>query len=138
MAVQLANLIRPTHLPAYCSACYNQNPSKQHLDFDAAAERGFGDRDDGLKISMDDLILCEDCVREAARLIGMRDAGELEHDLETLTRLHRQEKDRADGLERYLTNMEAAFSSRPEPIVAPRHRGRPPGWMKERNEDAGD
>lgn len=77
-------------------------------------------------INMDDLILCEDCVRAGARLVGMMDTREFEAQLESLERRHRQEQDRADSLEEYAARLEGAFTSRPEPIITPRRRGRPP------------
>lgn len=126
MSVSLAHEVRATGTPVYCSACFAQDPSKLHVDLDAACDRGYGDRDDGLKIAMDDLVLCESCVRSAGVIVGMRDATELEQELEGLRKLHRQEKDRGDSLEHYLDQLEGAFASRPEPIIAPRRRGRPP------------
>lgn len=126
MTVHVANQIRPTGTPVYCSACRNQDSSCRHIDFDADCDRGYGDRDDGLLINMDDLILCETCIRSAGVLVGMQDARELEHELDTLRKLHRQEHDRADQLETYLNKLEDSFSARPEQIVAPRRRGRPP------------
>jgi len=81
MAATLANEVRAVGAPAYCSACFAQDTSKIHIDMDAACDRGYGD---DITINMDDLVLCENCVREAAMLIGMRDATESAKDIEVL------------------------------------------------------
>lgn len=122
MTVRIANEIRPASLPIYCSACRAQNPGNRHIDFDAAVDRGYGDGDN--PISMDDLILCEECVRTAARQLDMVDRSELAQ-VESLERRLRNEVYRADQAEKYAESLELAFENRPQQIAAPRKRGRP-------------
>jgi hypothetical protein len=81
MAATLANEVRAVGTPAYCSACFNQDSSKVHIDMDAACDRGYGD---DVTVNMDDLVLCENCVKEAAVLIGWRDAVEVSKDMEVM------------------------------------------------------
>jgi hypothetical protein len=126
MTVRLANEIRPASLPAYCSACFNQDPSLQHIDFDAASDRGYGDGT--LPVPMDDLILCENCVRTAARLLGMQDRTELERELSESRRRFTAEHRRADNAVSYAESLEKAFSERPNPIDMPRRAGRLPKY----------
>lgn len=126
MAATLANEVRATGTPVYCSACFNQDPAAQHVDFDAANDRGYGESDTGIKVSMDDLILCEHCLRRGAELVGMRDARELEEELTSLRRQVDREKHRADAADEYAAKLEDAMDSRPVPVSHPRRRGRPP------------
>lgn len=49
--------------PAYCSSCFNQDPQSIHIDLDAAWD---GPVVEGaIKVTIDDLVLCANCVREA-------------------------------------------------------------------------
>lgn len=126
MAPTLANEVRPAGVPTYCSACFNQDSSAQHVDFDASVDRGYGNRDDGLKVAMDDLILCEHCLRRGAELVGMRDARELQDELDSLRHRVDQERYRADRADEYAGRLELAMDARPVPVSHPRRRGRPP------------
>lgn len=58
--------------PTYCAACHLQRPEVKHVDFEAYFD---GPVMDGLthKQPIDDLILCEDCLKTGAMLIGMID-----------------------------------------------------------------
>ena len=131
MAVRDANEIRPAALPMYCSACHGQYPERKHIDFDAAIDRGWYGNDHGTRITMDDLILCEECLRNGAELIGMMDThafldqkASLEH------RLAREEKEREKAVE-YADRMEQALQHRPESLKVTRPRGRPPKRMED-------
>src|SRR5579872_2884464 len=121
MSARLANEVRPCGVPMYCSACHNQDSSLTHVDFDAACDRGYGDNN----VSMDDLILCEECLRRGAELVGMRDARELQDELTSLKRRLDQERYRADQADEYAGRLELAIDARPVAISAPRRRGRP-------------
>lgn len=125
MTAKLANEVRATGTPVYCSACHNQNSSLQHVDFDAACDRGYGERDDGHLVAMDDLILCETCIRRGGVLVGMVDARELEDELANLRRQVDREKYRADQADEYAGKLELALDARPVQVSHPRKRGRP-------------
>lgn len=61
--------------PGHCAACYSHKPGV-HVDFEAAYDGpyfGYDEADgEGLNgISVEQLIVCEDCVRASALLIGM-------------------------------------------------------------------
>lgn len=62
--------VHETETPAYCSACFSQNPQLRHVDFDAAWDGPVLDHESGIKQVIDDLILCEECIGAAARLLG--------------------------------------------------------------------
>jgi hypothetical protein len=126
MTVTLANEIRPTNMPIYCSACFGQDPAARHIDFDAACDRGYGNTSNGYKVSMDDLILCEGCVRSAAVQLGMMDTEEFSEKTRSLERRLDAEKKRADKATEYADRMEEALEHRPEKLSVSRPRGRPP------------
>lgn len=120
------NTIRLTGTPMYCSACRNQDSSVRHVDLDAEVDRGYGDSASSVPISMDDLILCEGCVREAALLIDMVNGEELRHQLEAVQIKLGHEQRRADAADMYAERLELALDARPVAVSAPRRRGRPP------------
>lgn len=114
MAVSLAP--RP---PAVCAACFNSKPGKRHVDLGAAYD-GPAFRDDaGVAQSVDDNIVCEDCIREAARLLSLDEQPirDVERRAETA------EKAAADW-QHYAEGLEASLAHRPEPKRRP--PGRPP------------
>jgi hypothetical protein len=65
--------------PALCSACSLQRPDLRHVDFDAAwdgptVEGGLATGDGvvrGPLVSIDELVICEECLRAAGRLIDL-------------------------------------------------------------------
>jgi hypothetical protein len=122
LVTRLANEIREASKPIYCSACFNSQDLR-HVDFDAACDRGYAN-DEAVQVTMDDLILCENCVREGARLLGMTDEQELHDKVEDLeakldatAKALRQARNYADTLEH-------AIGERPDPIKID-HRRRP-------------
>jgi hypothetical protein len=61
--------------PPMCAACYQQQPQMTHVDFGASYDGPFFSSEvtGANAVSIDDLVVCEDCVRAAARLLGMVD-----------------------------------------------------------------
>ena len=107
---RLASDIREAAKPIFCSACFNSQPVR-HIDFDAACDRGYG-KAEATQVAMDDLVLCEGCVKEGAEILGMIDAEEwqrekqrLEHEVTTQKRLREQS-------DRYAGTLEDAVSQR--------------------------
>lgn len=47
--------------PVYCSMCFQQQPQKLHIDCQVAWD-GPVINEDGLRVPIDDLYLCEDCI----------------------------------------------------------------------------
>jgi hypothetical protein len=123
MTARLANEIRETGLPMYCSACMNQQPALRHVDFDAATDRGYGNVE-ATKVAMDDLILCEGCVKRGAELLGMVDSKEQAEriaDLEKRLDVKERQYKQAQG---YADRMEDALQHRSKPIALD-HRQKP-------------
>lgn len=103
---RLASDIREASKPIYCSACFNQQAIR-HIDFDAACDRGYG-KAEAVEVAMDDLILCENCVREGAELIGMSPEGSKDDRIADLEgKLAHAEKTR-EKAERYAETLEDA------------------------------
>ncbi len=105
MTVKLANT------PQYCAACFNQQPELRHIDFDAALDRGYG-KDEAVKVTMDDAIICENCVKEGAELLGMINAEEWQREKERLKRDRDMAFTLRDKAERYSATLEAAVTAR--------------------------
>lgn len=73
--------------PAYCVGCYQQKPDKRHVDFDAAFDGPTFDMPEvghGIRMQIDDLILCEDCITHAGKLIGLVNADALKEENQEL------------------------------------------------------
>lgn len=66
--------MRLTDTPAYCASCFGQYPERRHVDMEAYFDGPVLDAS-GTKQAIDDLVLCEDCVREAAQLVLEGDAA---------------------------------------------------------------
>ena len=79
MAADRIHIVHPA--PPHCSSCYQQKPDQRHVDFEAAWDGPVLPALDGavgvIGHSIDDLILCEDCIRIAAGLIGYQDVTDL-------------------------------------------------------------
>ena len=117
---RLASDIREASKPIYCSACFNSQ-NVRHIDFDAACDRGYGN-EEATKVTLDDLILCENCVKEGAELIGMteenekdRKIAELERRLDTSERLRAKEERYNETLEDLALQRGAKIDHRKKP-----------------------
>lgn len=67
-------LASPT--PPYCSSCFGAKPAKAHIDFEAYWDGPIIDGA-GFKQPIDDLIICEDCLKAAGEVIGLADHKKL-------------------------------------------------------------
>lgn len=123
MTVRLTNEIRSSTMPTYCSACFNQQPALRHIDFDAATDRGYGN-DEAVKVAMDDLILCEGCVKRGAQLLGMVDSEEQAERIADLQKRLDTEERRYKQAQGYADRMEDALQHRSKPIALD-HRQKP-------------
>jgi hypothetical protein len=77
--------------PPYCASCFQAKPTETHVDFGATYDGpvmpGLGDiaqaPDEACVTyhTIDDLIVCSTCIADAAKLIGLEDAGKLRREL---------------------------------------------------------
>lgn len=67
--------------PPLCSACYNQQPDKLHIDMEVAYDGPVIDEESGIKVTVDDLFLCQDCLVSAYKLLDVEGEQSLIDDL---------------------------------------------------------
>lgn len=119
--------------PAACSGCFQAKPEMRHVDFDVAwdgptVSDGVMGQDGEvlhtLHASIDDLVLCEDCLRDAGRLVGLTNPEQLAAELEQLQASNQVLVEKYRGLEEYAARMEAAVAAKPAaPEPKPRRQG---------------
>jgi hypothetical protein len=104
--VRLANEIRETSMPVYCSACFNQ-ANIRHVDFDAACDRGYANAE-AVEVSMDELVLCENCVKNGAAILGIEDSKQLKTELDDAEMALKRERKEREQAQRYASTLEDA------------------------------
>lgn len=123
MTVRLTNEIRETSMPVHCSACFAQQ-NIRHVDFDAACDRGYSDGV-AVEVAMDDLILCENCVKNGAAALGIEDSKILKYELDEVEAKLLSERKEREQAQRYAATLEEALlDARPEPLKID-HRKKP-------------
>ena len=112
--------------PAYCSACFSAKPQMRHIDFECVWDGPVINVEDGIRVQVDDLIVCEDCLSAAAARLDIANAGaarisELEN------RVFELDARRAHA-EAALAKVREAMPTTPSAAgeAAPKRRGRPP------------
>lgn len=71
--------------PTHCASCFSQKLGMRHVDFESYYDGPVLDAANGMKQTIDDLIICEECLRTAAKFVGMVDADEdVQEELEKL------------------------------------------------------
>jgi hypothetical protein len=111
---RLASDIREADRPIYCSACFNSEPIR-HVDFDAACDRGYGD-EGAIKVCLDDLIICENCLIEGLQVLGIEDSRDLKAQVVKLSQRLQVEERLRKQAQNYADTMEEALQHRPEQI----------------------
>lgn len=102
---------------AVCSACL-QSKTVPHVDFDAVFDGPVLDMG-GNPVSVDDLVVCQDCVRDAVTALELS-----VNPVEFVTRQRDEAIREARAWKAYAEGLEEAQAERPEPIR--RGPGRPP------------
>jgi hypothetical protein len=113
----------PDTPPVRCSSCFGQYVERRHVDFEAAWEgptfkEGIvgegGEIENGILVSVDDLIICEDCLKAAAALLGLKDPDELAEYAETLEKRVDELLEQVRGYELHTQNLESSIASKRE------------------------
>ena len=116
MAADRIQIAQPA--PAHCSGCFQQKPQQTHVDFGAAYDGPMVPALEGatgvVGHSIDELILCEDCLTQAAKLIGLENAGALVAERDQLEASNRALRMEAAGLKDYADKLEAAVAVKPQ------------------------
>lgn len=104
--------------PGVCTGCGIAKPFERHIDFEVTFD-GPAFELDGARAFVDELVVCEQCVRSAAELLAL--------DVEPVRELE-IERDRAraqaSAWREYAEGLERIYAARPEPVR--RGPGRPP------------
>src|SRR4051794_14453564 len=76
--------------PAACASCGQRNPDARHVDFGAAGDYGMAPAPGNIAgaklVSIDDLIVCERCLTDAASVLGLEDVSAQRSEAERLER----------------------------------------------------
>lgn len=113
--------------PPFCASCYGQYTDLRHVDLEASydgpvIEGGVvgpdGEVVSKIPVSIDELILCETCLIEAASLIGMRPVDGL---IDELRQRNQTQAEELLGLKAYVQQLEASIAARPE-VKKPQRR----------------
>jgi hypothetical protein len=117
MAADRIHLAEPA--PPHCSGCFQQKPQTRHVDFGAAYD---GPAVPALEGSVgvvahviEDLILCEDCIENAAKFVGLVRAESLQAALDQAEASNRELAMRLAGLEDYTAKLAEAVAVKHEP-----------------------
>lgn len=104
--------------PVACSSCNGQYTDRRHVDFGAAYDGPVlpsGAETRGVVgIAVDDLIVCDECLTAAARLIGMEDATQSREAMDALTARAEEMSERLAGAIAYINRLEQANAQRDE------------------------
>jgi hypothetical protein len=116
MALDAAQ-IRLCSPPAACSSCYGQYPQRRHVDFGASWDGPvLNDGSDErfiIRASLDELILCEDCLRRGAEQLGLVDPDEQTAMLETQRDALQRMAEENAGLRAHNDALAKAVQSKP-------------------------
>lgn len=116
--------------PAFCSACYGQDPECIYVDFESAWDGPIIDEGNGMKISIDDLVICETCLMAAANMKGLDSTKEIKTEnleLGVLIEKMQEEIKEKDAMINDLSHTVAALIKTP----VSKKNGRPKMMVKE-------
>ena len=89
--------------PPYCSACFQAKPGMTHIDFEAYWD-GPIIEGKSFKQPIDDLVICEDCLKVAGEVVGLSEHKKLLHERNELkAEVQELRKYRIDAEERFET-----------------------------------
>jgi hypothetical protein len=133
MAADRIHIAEPA--PPRCSACFQAKPQEAHVDFSASYDGPVVPALDGaagvVGHMIDELILCSECIRTAAVLVGMGDAGAVIAERDQLEAGNRELRSQLAGYKDYTDKLEAANQARPPDRTgmreAPRRQARTAG-----------
>lgn len=102
--------------PVACASCFGQYPQRMHVDFGASYEGPVLGPQEGVMggkpVSIDDLIICDECLLAAAKLMGFGDTREDHAEIAQLKEELHEQLERANALEHYAKTLEAAVGQR--------------------------
>ena len=101
--------------PTHCSSCFAQKPDETHVDFEASwdgpvfntAEKG----SEPTFVAIDELIVCESCLRQAGALVQLKPAARIEAEKAQLEDRNRELAERLNGALDHIARLEEAQAS---------------------------
>lgn len=103
--------------PPYCSSCFNAKPDIPHVDMGAAWDGPVVQGKGVVQHVIDDLILCENCIRSAGRLIGLGYVEAVAAELERAERSNDELLEKVRSLKAHVANLEAVRDNRPDELL---------------------
>lgn len=97
--------------PVYCVSCHKAGPEEgEFVDFEAYYD-GPVVEEEHYKFQIDDLIMCTDCVTEAAKLIGLGSRDDLENENRELGEAFDIIKSEKDSLAKVISDQQDLITS---------------------------
>jgi hypothetical protein len=129
MATDAAKIRLADKPPVACASCHGQYVDRRHVDFGAAYDGPMLPNEEvagGNMVSVDDLIVCEDCLKTAAAVIGLSDPADVQGELDQMVAQHEQVTERLAGAMAYINRLESANRERDtlEDALRPKRRAK--------------
>lgn len=100
--------------PTHCASCFGQHPDRRHVDFGAYWDGPTfpdGEVAGGGTVAIDDLVICEECLRAAATELELTDADTRRHVLQIEGQVE-DLRERLLGATDYIAKLEDAQEAR--------------------------
>jgi hypothetical protein len=113
--------------PVRCAACFGSYPERRHVDFGAAWDGPVFDEPDGVvggaRQVVDDLVICEDCLRSGAEVLGLEDPADTGRHVDEVEAANEELREKLLGATRYIDTLEKAADARGRLETAIRGKG---------------
>lgn len=109
----------------YCASCFAQDLSQKHVDLEAYYDGPVVGGEGDIKVSIDDLILCESCLKEAGAIVGLYPAADLKQENNELGKTVEAKDEEIIALHELISDMERTLSKfTDEKILRPARKPR--------------
>jgi hypothetical protein len=102
--------------PVACASCSGQYPDRRHVDFGSAFEGPMMPASTevagGKPVSVDDVVICDECLGFAAGLLGLVDPEEVRSANEKLVASNEELTERLAGALAYINKLETSQEAR--------------------------
>lgn len=98
----------------YCSSCFGQYLDRTHIDFESYFDGPAIKQDNGDYHYVADLIICENCLKNAGKLIDMYPADDLKQENEELGQALEDKAKENDELRKAYSNLVKSFEDLPK------------------------
>lgn len=102
--------------PVGCASCYGQYPQRRHVDFSASYEGPILGPQEGVVgaklLSVDDLIICDECLTAAAKILGLGNVDEVRAERDEAVQELSERYAQIEDQENYITSLEKAIAQR--------------------------